>query len=110
MTKPTGSSLFTGSTVFSREAPRAVRIGLASLWLWCLLGPWLLIGVTIAVWGPLSGDPVWEMLSPKEQARIVRLLIERVAYDGENGKLSLTFRPTGLRTVCDEMAAKEAAA
>ena len=55
-------------------------------------------------------DPVWEMLSPKEQARIVRLLIERVAYDGEHGKLSLTFRPSGLRTVCDEMAAKEVAA
>ncbi len=25
-------------------------------------------------------DPVWESLSPREQARILRLLIERIGY------------------------------
>ncbi len=57
-----------------------------------------------------SFDPVWEMLSPKEQARIVRLLIERIDYDGEKGKLSLTFRPTGLLSLGQELTAEEAAA
>lgn len=34
-------------------------------------------------------DPVWEQLSPKEQSRILELLIERVDFDGENGEVSL---------------------
>ncbi len=53
-------------------------------------------------------DPVWETLTPREQARIIRLLIERVDYDGEKGKLNITFRPNGLRALAGE--AKEAAA
>ena len=31
-------------------------------------------------------DPVWETRSPKEQARVVHLLIERVEYDGERAR------------------------
>jgi site-specific DNA recombinase len=30
-------------------------------------------------------DPVWERLSPKEQARVIHLLVEGVDYDGEKG-------------------------
>ena len=41
-------------------------------------------------------DPVWETLTPKEQARIVRLLVQRVDYDGSNGTVSITFYPNGL--------------
>ena len=55
-------------------------------------------------------DPVWELLSPKEQARIIQLLIERVEYDGENAKVAITFRSTGLRALGDERGAEEAAA
>ncbi|MCI0588944.1 MAG: recombinase family protein, partial [Planctomycetes bacterium] len=40
-------------------------------------------------------DPVWDALFPKEQARILRLLVERVGYDGREGTLAVTFRPSG---------------
>ncbi len=40
-------------------------------------------------------DEVWENLAPKEQARVLRLLIERVDYDGAKGKVAITFRPGG---------------
>jgi len=48
-------------------------------------------------------DPVWETLTPREQARIIHLLIERVDYDGEDGNISITFHPTGIKTLADEL-------
>ena len=55
-------------------------------------------------------DPVWETLTPKEQARIVHLLVERVEYDGERGKVTMTFRPSGLRALGEDLIREEAAA
>lgn len=49
-------------------------------------------------------DQLWEVLSPKERARVVELIVERVTYDGAEGKLSITYRPNGLRTLADEIA------
>jgi site-specific DNA recombinase len=49
-------------------------------------------------------DPVWEALAPREQARIVDLLVERVDYDGARNKVSITFHPAGLQTLADELA------
>jgi site-specific DNA recombinase len=46
-------------------------------------------------------DPVWETLTPKEQARVVRLLVQRVEYDGAAGTVSLTLHPDGLRSLGD---------
>ena len=34
-------------------------------------------------------DPVWDTLSPPEQARVIRLLVEQVSYDGEKGTASV---------------------
>ncbi len=48
-------------------------------------------------------DPVWEALFPKEQARVLRLLVERVGYDGAAGTLAITFRPSGIRALADEI-------
>jgi len=48
-------------------------------------------------------DPVWETLTPREQARVLHLLIERVDYDGEQGNISITFHPTGIKTLADEL-------
>ncbi len=45
-------------------------------------------------------DPVWESLSPREQARIIRLLVERVGYDGRNGTVTVTFRSPGIKALC----------
>ncbi|MCE9635861.1 MAG: recombinase family protein [Planctomycetes bacterium] len=50
-------------------------------------------------------DPVWDSLYPREQARVLRLLVERVGYDGREGTLAITFRPTGIRALADEVAA-----
>jgi len=48
-------------------------------------------------------DPVWDTLSPREQARIVNLLVERVDYDGENETVAVTFRPNGIKTLAQEI-------
>jgi len=37
-------------------------------------------------------DPVWNELFPKEKARILRLLIERVVFDGRASDLEIQFR------------------
>ena len=47
--------------------------------------------------------PVWDTLTPKEQARLVGLLVKRVDYDGAAGTLQVAFHPTGIRTLIDEM-------
>jgi site-specific DNA recombinase len=52
-------------------------------------------------------DPLWETLSAREQARILHLLIERVDYDGPNGKVAITFHPTGIKTLADELKLQE---
>lgn len=53
-------------------------------------------------------DPVWEMLFPHEQARIIQLLIDRIEHDPVGGKLGVEFAPAGVRTLAGEVdAAKE---
>jgi site-specific DNA recombinase len=49
-------------------------------------------------------EPVWEALTPGEQGRVVGLLVERVDYDGSKGKVSIAFRPTGIKTLAHEIA------
>jgi site-specific DNA recombinase len=48
-------------------------------------------------------DPVWETLTPADRARVVGLLVERVDYDGSQGKLSISFHPTGIKALADEL-------
>ncbi|MCX7429089.1 MAG: recombinase family protein [Planctomycetia bacterium] len=45
-----------------------------------------------------------QVIAPREQARVVRLLVERVDYDGTNGKATITFHPSGIKTLADELA------
>jgi site-specific DNA recombinase len=49
-------------------------------------------------------EPVWETLSPREQVRVTRLLVQRVDYDGERGTVSVTFHPTGIKMLSREFA------
>ncbi len=49
-------------------------------------------------------DPVWESLTSREQARIVQLLVERVDYDGKDGNVAITFRPTGIKALAQKEA------
>ncbi len=50
-----------------------------------------------------SFDPIWDTLSPREQARVVHLLVERVAYDRAGETVSVTFRPGGIKVLAQEM-------
>jgi site-specific DNA recombinase len=49
-------------------------------------------------------EPVWQALAPAEQARVAHLLVERVDYDGAQGKVAITFHPPGIKTLADELA------
>jgi site-specific DNA recombinase len=56
----------------------------------------------------LSGlVPAWQAMTPNEQARVVRLLVARVDYDGQQGKASITFQPLGLKTLAGEMLGRQ---
>jgi len=52
-------------------------------------------------------DPVWDSLLPREKVRIVRLLVERVEYDGREGKIALTFLPSGIKALALEVGIHE---
>jgi site-specific DNA recombinase len=46
-------------------------------------------------------DPVWKSLNTNEQTRIIRMVIERVGYDGRTGKVAVTFRSAGFKALCE---------
>jgi site-specific DNA recombinase len=45
-------------------------------------------------------DPVWESLNTNEQTRIIRMLVDRVGFDGRTGKVAVTFRSAGFKALC----------
>ena len=47
-------------------------------------------------------QPLWESLSPREQARLIQLLVQREDFDGVGGNAAITFHPTGIRTFANE--------
>jgi site-specific DNA recombinase len=47
-------------------------------------------------------DPVWDSLAPREQSRIIRSLLERISYDGRDGKVTVTFHSPGIKALCME--------
>ena len=51
-------------------------------------------------------DPVWGALTPREQARVIGLLVDRVDYDGAAGKVSIAFHPAGIKTLAEELAVR----
>ena len=54
-------------------------------------------------------DPVWDSLNPREQGRLLQLLIERIDYDGQDGTLSFTFHASGIKSLAQhELAGKTA--
>ncbi len=48
-------------------------------------------------------DPIWDVLFPAEQARIIELLIRQIEYNGKSGKLAVTFHPTGIKALAGEV-------
>jgi site-specific DNA recombinase len=54
-------------------------------------------------------DPVWDSMTLREQIRIVHLLVEKVDYDGTNGKVSITFHQNGIKKLAQEICPETAA-
>ena len=54
-------------------------------------------------------DPVWDSLTPREQAHVIDLLVERVEYDGATGKVAITFHASGIKTLAEEAGEEDAA-
>jgi site-specific DNA recombinase len=44
-------------------------------------------------------DPVWDELIPREQARVLGLLIHAVTYDAAAAEVAITFHPGGVRAL-----------
>lgn len=44
-------------------------------------------------------DSLWQNLIPREQARLLKLLISTVEYNGDAGTVSVNFRPTNIRSL-----------
>jgi len=53
-------------------------------------------------------DKLWENLSPREQTRLLRLIVSLVEYDAERESVSVTFRPSGVRALADHRMEKAA--
>lgn len=49
-------------------------------------------------------DDVWACLFPREQERVLNLLIERIDFDAKRESLAITFKPTGIRALSAEIA------
>ncbi|XZE55097.1 hypothetical protein SH139x_001091 [Planctomycetaceae bacterium SH139] len=47
-------------------------------------------------------DDVWDALPPREQVRVVSLLIDQVHFDGPGGNVAITFHPTGLKSLVQQ--------
>jgi site-specific DNA recombinase len=54
-------------------------------------------------------DSVWDALSPREQARLIALLVQQVDHNGRAKKVSITFRPTGIESLLNHVGEEELA-
>ena len=68
-----------------------------------------LIDETDAAHALAEFDPVWESLSPREQGRLLQLLIERIEYDGHDGMIAITFHAGGIKALANHEFAGDAA-
>lgn len=55
-------------------------------------------------------DPVWDALTTNERCDLMKLLVDRVEYDGAASTVSITFHPTGIRALAQQTSDKEVAA
>lgn len=55
-------------------------------------------------------DPVWIALSPREQERVLKLLVQRVDYNGASGQVDITFAPDGFEVFLEQFSEERAVA
>jgi site-specific DNA recombinase len=46
-------------------------------------------------------DPLWEQMTTWEREEFIRALVEQVRYDGTTGTVTVGFRSTGVRSLCE---------
>jgi site-specific DNA recombinase len=56
---------------------------------------------------PFRDHSVWETLPAAEQARLVQHLVQRVEYDGREGKVAITFHSLDNQNSNGELTSKE---
>ena len=54
-------------------------------------------------------EPVWQSLSPREQSRLMQLLVSRVEHDARDGTLAIEFHPSGIKALANREFAGDAA-
>lgn len=58
----------------------------------------------------LTSDPVWEVLFPQEQRRIMGLMLKQADYDPETKKLSLDLNEDGIKQLAAKLASADSVA
>lgn len=48
-------------------------------------------------------DGIWSEMTPREQEKFVKTLVERVTYDGATCTATVGFRTAGIRQICLEV-------
>jgi site-specific DNA recombinase len=48
-------------------------------------------------------DPIWDVLLTPEKERVLKLLIERISYDGATEELRIEFQMAGIATLASEL-------
>jgi site-specific DNA recombinase len=48
-------------------------------------------------------DPLWDTLTTREQWRMLTLLLDRVEFDAGSGSIAITFQPSGVKQLNEEM-------
>ncbi len=49
-------------------------------------------------------DPIWDSMTLRDQIRLIQVVVKQVDYDGETGRVTITFNPLGIKKrarVCD---------
>ena len=46
-------------------------------------------------------DDLWKALSPREQAQVLALLIDRIEFDAAASSIAVTFHPSAIKTLAD---------
>ncbi len=53
-------------------------------------------------------DNLWSALSPREQVRLINLLVSQVEFDADESSLAVSFHPSGINALAAEAGAKSA--
>jgi site-specific DNA recombinase len=52
-------------------------------------------------------EPCWPTLAPREQARVLALVVQRMEYDGTRQKMAITFHLRGLQALAADLADRQ---